>query len=1114
MANDRFAVYENLEWAAKFEEYSNIICNEYGGRHSSLSLWQNQNMSTEGIRAMIWFGNASERPVDVFPNDDTPDVIKLTFEVLGGVDFPRLVLSLGVRGVSEVYMEAVFRPWHPVFSPVPNPSVEFAVRDNVDELVGHERVFHFSERMHHLTVESEAKPPNDWNRALKLNGRMPVMTLRWRYFEPVIFERNSPPPPANIQVALNRFRKAVEECDRVIVSFRQIPSIIQDVKLFLAQPIPPPPPWWLFGHRCTPNKPQADQGQDPETVEAGNLVEHKFRIRPRQWWYNSKGHGMGHSPPTSHSRDSAIWDGDEMFELPVLSYYVDVRHFEIIQHCVMMRDNQLATLRKYQQRNTSCDGIHTFRLDMFESLTLSAQQSCVFTVHVGGEPSSKAFPEPSSTVDITLLDDQKIAGTKRFTGEVLDHGSRELASQIRILVVLPAGPGFVIGDASTSWRAKFHFTIQGGQVKKFRRALQILANERPNSWLTQLFLGHRRLSPLTPQAFVSQQNLNHVATMFRLNTKQRLALAAAVTGDFSVPKAFTQARQSICQGAPGTGKSYLIIAVIAYCLRMKLRLMVTAASNQAIAVLVARLNFELNRNNIRGDHQIFHLRTQPMEDIRAIQLRQVIQVLPAPRTIQDAPAQGPWVGQEPTHQSYKTPAGGPTSQFFSRIPPRVRDEITRKLRSRVAGSDESFGLNTYIFKQIEAVQDFVFSDQRHGNMDTQWLVELVRKLYEAESREQSIPLEGLFGGGEDGDTPSEGSSASVWLDIQKEVMRRADVVFVTADSAGHRAATLFHAQLVVIDEASQLKDYQVANATARHLISDSLRRIALLGDQCQLGPAQVISRKNEFSTIGTQGYLQRQITRGQPWSMLTEQYRMHPDIADFVSQWFYSGQLTNHQSVQSQPFDTKWYTFTQRCKYLSGTRQHSIFLDVAGPQTLYRPADESAHSVCNPHTAGTVKQILFDIHGNSDISVWRDVTVITPYAEQTTLLRKSLPSGPGGAQIDIRTVDTAQGDENEVVIVDFVRPGPHMGFVANMRRLCVLFSRAKRVLICVGSAAMGASKGTVVGADGRPAGTAENVLHEYIVRMRARRAVFKTENRNGMCRSMEKSLGGFRKVVT
>lgn len=90
-------------------------------------------MPTEGLRAMICFADASKRPVDVVPNDDTPDVIKLTFEVLGGVDFPRLILSLGVRGAPEVYMQAVFRPWRTVLSPVPIPPVDLSVHDTQDE---------------------------------------------------------------------------------------------------------------------------------------------------------------------------------------------------------------------------------------------------------------------------------------------------------------------------------------------------------------------------------------------------------------------------------------------------------------------------------------------------------------------------------------------------------------------------------------------------------------------------------------------------------------------------------------------------------------------------------------------------------------------------------------------------------------------------------------------------------------------------------------------------------------------------------------------------------------------------------------------------------------------
>ncbi|KAI4180405.1 MAG: hypothetical protein LQ348_005203 [Seirophora lacunosa] len=145
--------------------------------------------------------------------------------------------------------------------------------------------------------------------------------------------------------------------------------------------------------------------------------------------------------------------------------------------------------------------------------------------------------------------------------------------------------------------------------------------------------------------------------------------------------------------------------------------MVTAASNQAIAVLVARLDALLTTRNQHRNYRIIHLQTETTEDLRAIQVRQQIQDIPALPAIQ-------------------------------------------------AGA-----------------QDF------------------------------SILLEG-----EEDDVPLEGSRAA-WLDIEKEILRIADAVFVTADSAGHRAAMLCHANIVIIDEVSQLQDHQVVNATARHTTS-------------------------------------------------------------------------------------------------------------------------------------------------------------------------------------------------------------------------------------------------------------------------------------------------------
>ncbi|KAI4093877.1 MAG: hypothetical protein LQ344_002616 [Seirophora lacunosa] len=134
---------------------------------------------------------------------------------------------------------------------------------------------------------------------------------------------------------------------------------------------------------------------------------------------------------------------------------------------------------------------------MFESLQIQAQQSCIITITGGGQSENKVFPESGSAVTIKLGNKQEIAGHSMFTGEVLNHGGREHPNQIRMLVVLPAGPGFVLSAPPGSWRAYFRFDLYGGQGTRTRKALQILTVHRPNSWLTRLFLGHAPLDPLS-----------------------------------------------------------------------------------------------------------------------------------------------------------------------------------------------------------------------------------------------------------------------------------------------------------------------------------------------------------------------------------------------------------------------------------------------------------------------------------------------------------------------------------------------------------------------------------------------------------------------------------------
>jgi hypothetical protein len=51
---------------------------------------------------------------------------------------------------------------------------------------------------------------------------------------------------------------------------------------------------------------------------------------------------------------------------------------------------------------------------------------------------------------------------------------------------------------------------------------------------------------------------------------------------------------------------------------------------------------------------------------------------------------------------------------------------------------------------------------------------------------------------------------------------------------------------------------------------------------------------------------------GIPALMLTEQYRMHPDVRAFPSSFFYQGRLTDSASVRARPTPS----FLQRWPFL------------------------------------------------------------------------------------------------------------------------------------------------------------------------------------------------------
>jgi ATP-dependent RNA/DNA helicase IGHMBP2 len=79
------------------------------------------------------------------------------------------------------------------------------------------------------------------------------------------------------------------------------------------------------------------------------------------------------------------------------------------------------------------------------------------------------------------------------------------------------------------------------------------------------------------------------------------------------------------------------------------------------------------------------------------------------------------------------------------------------------------------------------------------------------------------------------------------------------------------------------------------------------------------------------------------------------------------------------------------------------------------------------------------------------IAVIAPYSAQVRLLRGRIPQ----TDVEVDSVDGFQGREKEAVIVSLVRSNREneIGFLADIRRMNVALTRARRKLIVIGDSA-------------------------------------------------------------
>lgn len=258
----------------------------------------------------------------------------------------------------------------------------------------------------------------------------------------------------------------------------------------------------------------------------------------------------------------------------------------------------------------------------------------------------------------------------------------------------------------------------------------------------------------------------------------------------------------------------------------------------------------------------------------------------------------------------------------------------------------------------------------------------------------------------------------------------------------------FEFDWVIIDEAGKATPPEI-------LVPICLgRKVILVGDHKQLPPVvdeallklQDKERMNiskEDLELSLFEYLERSLNDDCK-NILDEQYRMNPVIGDLISNLFYESKLVSKTTKEEKTIPLKMYEY-KPLVWLSTTSSSN------------RKEERISDSYRNPCEAKIIFEQLLEIDEElGDLKLKKETAIIAGYRGQrdslTRLYESRYKTRFHNMTIEINTVDAFQGRETDIVFYSVVRSNDDgkLGFLKDVRRLNVAFSRARELLVVVG----------------------------------------------------------------
>jgi ATP-dependent RNA/DNA helicase IGHMBP2 len=272
--------------------------------------------------------------------------------------------------------------------------------------------------------------------------------------------------------------------------------------------------------------------------------------------------------------------------------------------------------------------------------------------------------------------------------------------------------------------------------------------------------------------------------------------------------------------------------------------------------------------------------------------------------------------------------------------------------------------------------------------------------------------------------------------IIDDLVIKAQVITATLVGANHYTVRNTKFATVVIDEAGQ------ALEPACWIPILKAQKVVLAGDHFQLSPTikSAEAAKGGLSTT----LLEKCVTlHPEAVTLLEEQYRMNEAIMGYSSAVFYEDKLRAHESVVT--------------RLLFDGDMPLNFVDTAGCGF-----DEKLEgtSSTNPEEAAFLFKhlghLVEQLNQHYAPANFPSIAVISPYKEQIRILKEQLINNPElsvyGDNISVNTIDSFQGQERDVVYISMTRSNNEgdIGFLADIRRMNVAMTRARKKLVVIG----------------------------------------------------------------